>query len=115
MHLAIKDSVAMFVFEDSKTDKIEHNNMIEKIMRQVDDYDIFVFDFSCVEIKFNSIISGFILTVMKSLMQKDKKIEIKNMSWEDWELLDMVGLKDLNDKYPDRIQIEIHANNCEGK
>ena len=108
MHIAFRKTTAIFEFEGSKSEKIEHGDMMSSIINISDKgFSVFIFDFKCVDFKFNSIVSGFIIVVIKKLSEKGKETYINNISWDDWEMLNTVGLRDLVELYPGKININI--------
>ena len=92
MHVKVKNRIAIIEFENGK-EKITHASIIEDLIKCLNlGFKTFVFDFKCVDISFNSMVSGFIITAIKKLMDIDSCVILKNIRNEDYEMLKIFGI-----------------------
>lgn len=97
MHVKVKNKVATIEFESGSTsDKVSHSQIIEEAIHLVEHgFRHFVFDFETVDINFNSMISGFIIAMVGKLIKNDCYVMLKNLNKSDVELLNTIGLEDI--------------------
>ena len=96
MHVKIRNKIAVIEFE-ADGQNAGHAEVMKEIIRLLDDnFKRFVFDFKWVEISFNSGVSGFLVVTIKKLIDCGATVVIKNISKTDIELLNVVGLSDID-------------------
>ena len=98
MHVKVKNRIAILEFENGQ-DKITHASIVEDLVKCLDmGFKTFVFDFACVDISFNSMISGFIITSIKKLIGADAFVILKNIRHQNYEMLKIFGIDQLDKK-----------------
>ena len=55
-------------------------------------FTTFIFDFIDMDVQFNSIISGFVLLLVRKLIEHDKHVVLRNISEIDREFLELIGI-----------------------
>jgi anti-anti-sigma regulatory factor len=98
MHVRIRNKIAILEFENG-VDKIVHNDIMEEVMHLVEHgFKDFIFDFKHLEINFNSTIAGFLIVTVKKLTECGSDIRIQNISKEDYNTLQLIGIDQISDK-----------------
>jgi hypothetical protein len=72
-----------------------HREILEEVVRLLDFFKVFVFDFSGVTLQFNSIIAGFVLAMTRRLLDEGVDLTFKNLARSDFDVLRTIGLLDL--------------------
>ena len=99
MHIKIKNKKAVIEFESSGTERASHLLIIDELVHLVQDhFKEFVFDFSNLNMSFNSTISGFLLGVVRKLLENGATITFQNISDMDVETLRMIGIDQIEGK-----------------
>lgn len=101
MHVKIRNRIAVIEFETGKPmEKMEHMRIIKEMVKLIDDgFKKFIFDFSAVDISFNSTISGFLLAVVRKLRDDGAIVEIDGITGDDLAMLKLIGLNEGEIKY----------------
>ena len=98
MHIKIKNKTAIIYFETDQR-YANHIAIIDEMVHLVQHrFKTFVFDFSGLEIGFNSTVSGFLLGVVRKLLECGCDIVIQNISNTDREVLELIGIKEIDGK-----------------
>lgn len=99
MHVKIRNKKAVVEFEDAGMEQVSHLVIIDELVHLVQNhFKEFVFDFHSLDMSFNSTISGFLLGIVKKLLENGASITFTNISEDDIETLKLIGISQIEGK-----------------